>query len=160
MDRAKSVAVQVPLESGGGAPPQQFLCSACKIAVCANSFSVISRRTDRKNRFQSCFSGVAEEFRCGILRNCLKNSLFAGNSRQRRRSTMQIYSVRILNKPASGELVMVGTSFRYFAKPDFSGTDKFSLMVVGKNLREEGYSTVEITVSRRDAPLTLSAASP
>ncbi|MFZ0763629.1 MAG: hypothetical protein WBV83_03030 [Bradyrhizobium sp.] len=73
---------------------------------------------------------------------------------------MQIYSVRILNKPASGELVMVGTSFRYFAKPDFSGTDKFSLMVVGKNLREEGYSTVEITVSRRDAPLTLSAASP
>lgn len=82
MDRAKSVAVQVPLESGGRAP-QQFPCSACKIAVCANSFSVISRRTDRKNRFQSCFSGVAEEFRCGILRNCLKNSLFAGNSWQR-----------------------------------------------------------------------------
>ncbi|MGC2180634.1 MAG: hypothetical protein WA650_20670 [Bradyrhizobium sp.] len=52
------------------------------------------------------------------------------------------------------------TGFRYFAKPDFSETDKFSLMVVGKNLREEGYSTVEITVSRRDAPLTLSAASP
>jgi len=42
---------------------------------------------------------------------------------------------------------MVGTGFRYFAKPDFSGTDKFSLMVVGKNLREEGSSTVEITVS-------------
>ena len=42
---------------------------------------------------------------------------------------------------------MVGTGFRYFAKPDFSGTDKFSLMVVGKNLREEGSSTAEITVS-------------
>ena len=55
---------------------------------------------------------------------------------------------------------MVRTDFRYFAKPDFSGTDKFSLMVVGKNLREEGYSTVEITVSRRDTPLMLSAASP
>jgi hypothetical protein len=75
-------------------------------------------------------------------------------------STMQIYTVRVLEKPRSGELVMVGTGFRYFAKPDFSGTDKFSLMVVGKNLREEGYSTVEITVSRRDAPLTLSAATP
>ena len=75
-------------------------------------------------------------------------------------STMQIYTVRVLEKPRSGELVMVGTGFRYFAKPDFSGTDKFSLMVVGKNLREEGYSTVEITVSRRDAPLKLSAASP
>jgi hypothetical protein len=52
------------------------------------------------------------------------------------------------------------TGFRYFAKPDFSETDKFSLTVVGKNLREEGYSTVEITVSRRDTPLKLSAASP
>jgi hypothetical protein len=74
-------------------------------------------------------------------------------------STMQIYSVQILNKPASGELVMVGTGFRYFAKPNFSGNDKFSLKVVGKNLHEEGYSTVEITVSRRDAPMTLSAVS-
>jgi hypothetical protein len=73
-------------------------------------------------------------------------------------STMQIYAVRVLERPRSGELVMVGPGFRYFAKPDFSGTDKFSLMVVGKNLRDEGYSTVEITVSRRDAPLTLSSA--
>jgi hypothetical protein len=72
-------------------------------------------------------------------------------------STMQIYTVRVLDKPTNGELVMVGTGFRYFAKPDFSGTDKFSLVVVGKNLREEGSSTVEITVSRRDAPMTLSA---
>lgn len=46
-----------------------------------------------------------------------------------------------------------------FAKPDFSGTDKFSLMVVGKNLRDEGYSTVEITVSSRDARLKFSAMS-
>ena len=64
---------------------------------------------------------------------------------------MQIYSVRILQKPKSGELVMVGTGFRYFAKQDFSGTDKFSLMVVGKNLHEEGQSTVEITVSPLNA---------
>ena len=46
-----------------------------------------------------------------------------------------------------------------FAKPNFSGSDKFSLKVVGKNLRDEGYSTVEITASSRDAPMTLSAAS-
>jgi hypothetical protein len=71
---------------------------------------------------------------------------------------MQIYTVKILRKK-SGELVMVGTGFRYFAKPDFRGADKFSLMVVGKNLRDEGYSTVEITVSRRDAPVTASALS-
>jgi len=64
-------------------------------------------------------------------------------------STMQIYSVEIVDKPASGELVMVGSGFRYMAKPDFSGTDKFSLMVVGKNIREEGYSKIEITVVSR-----------
>jgi hypothetical protein len=46
-----------------------------------------------------------------------------------------------------------------FAKPNFSGSDKFSLKVVGKNLRDEGYSTAEITASSRDAPMTLSAAS-
>lgn len=66
-------------------------------------------------------------------------------------ATMQIYSVRILQKPKSGELMMVGTGFRYFTKPDFSGTDKFSLMIVGKNLHEEGHSTVEITVSPLNA---------
>jgi hypothetical protein len=66
-------------------------------------------------------------------------------------ATMQIYSVRILEKPKVGELVMVGTGFRYSAKPEFAGTDKFILMVVGKNLREEGSSTVEITVSPLDA---------
>ena len=70
---------------------------------------------------------------------------------------MQIYAVSVLNKPTRGELVMVGSGFRYFAKPDFSGTDKFSLVVIGKNLHEEGSSTIEITVSRQDAPLTLSA---
>ena len=58
---------------------------------------------------------------------------------------MQIYAVSVLNKPTRGELVMVGSGFRYFAKPDFSGTDKFSLVVIGKNLREEGSSTIEIT---------------
>lgn len=66
-------------------------------------------------------------------------------------ATMQIYSVQVLEKPRSGELVMVGTGFRYFASPDFSGTDKFSLMVNGKNLREEGHSTVEIVVSPLNA---------
>jgi hypothetical protein len=72
-------------------------------------------------------------------------------------SYMQIYAVWVLEKPKSGELVMVGPGFRYFAKPDFSGTDKFSLVVVGKNRHEEGFSTVEIKVSRGDAPPTLRA---
>jgi hypothetical protein len=62
-------------------------------------------------------------------------------------STMQIYSVSVAEKPKSGELVLVGPGFRYFAKPDFSGTDSFSLTVVGKNRHDEGSSTVHVTVS-------------
>lgn len=72
-------------------------------------------------------------------------------------STMQIYSVSVVEKPKSGELVMVGPGFRYFAKPDFSGTDKFTLVVVGKNRRDEGTSTIQITVSRPNVPLVVSA---
>ena len=68
-------------------------------------------------------------------------------------STMQIYSVDIAEKPASGELVLVGPGFRYFAKSGSTGTDKFSLVVVGKNRHEVGTSTIQITVSRPAAPV-------
>ncbi|MGY3499969.1 hypothetical protein [Bradyrhizobium sp. USDA 4471] len=74
-------------------------------------------------------------------------------------STMQIYSVSVVEKPTSGELVMVGPGFRYFAKPDFSGTDKFTLVVVGKNRHDEGTSTIQITVSRPNVSLMVSAVS-
>jgi hypothetical protein len=74
-----------------------------------------------------------------------------------RASTMQIYDIWVLKQPEHGDLVMVGPGFRYFAKSDFSGTDKFTLVVVGKNLREEGFSTVEVTVSPQDPTTTLTA---
>jgi hypothetical protein len=74
-------------------------------------------------------------------------------------STMQIYSVSVAEKPKSGELVLVGPGFRYFAKPDFNGTDTFTLVVVGKNRHDEGTSTVQITISRPSAPLVVSAVS-
>ncbi len=62
-------------------------------------------------------------------------------------SFMQIYAVWVLEKPKHGELVMVGPGFRYKAKPEYVGEDKFSLVVIGKNRHEEGFSTVEIAVS-------------
>jgi hypothetical protein len=74
-------------------------------------------------------------------------------------STMQIYSVSIAEKPKSGEIVLVGPGFRYFAKPDFIGTDSFTLVVVGKNRREAGSSTVQITVSRPNNSFAVSSAS-
>lgn len=72
-------------------------------------------------------------------------------------STMQIYKVEVTEKPKSGEIVLVGPGFRYFAKPNFSGTDRFTLLVVGKNRHDEGTSTVEVTVSRPNASLLVSA---
>ncbi|MBR1172293.1 hypothetical protein [Bradyrhizobium liaoningense] len=73
-------------------------------------------------------------------------------------STMQIYKVELTEKPKSGEIALVGPGFRYFAKPDFSGTDKFTLLVVGKNRHDEGSSMVEITVTRSKPPLLVSDA--
>jgi hypothetical protein len=72
-------------------------------------------------------------------------------------STMQIYSVSISERPSNGELVLVGPGFRYFAKPDFSGTDKFTLVVVGKNRHDEGTSTVRVTISKPDSSMVVSA---
>jgi len=72
-------------------------------------------------------------------------------------STMQIYKVEVTEKPKSGEIVLVGPGFRYFAKPNFSGTDRFTLLVVGKNRYDEGTSTVEVTVSRPNVPMRVSA---
>jgi len=72
-------------------------------------------------------------------------------------STMQIYWVDVTKQPKNGEIVIVGSGFRYIAKPDFSGTDKFTLTVVGKNRRTEGASTVEVTVSRPTAQVVAAA---
>jgi hypothetical protein len=74
-------------------------------------------------------------------------------------STMQIYSVSVADKPKRGELVLVGPGFRYYAKPDFNGTDTFTLVVVGKNRHDVGTSTLEVTISRPEAPLVVSAVS-
>ncbi len=73
-------------------------------------------------------------------------------------STMQIYWVTVTEKPKGGEVVIVGSGFRYYARPDFSGTDKFTLAVVGKNRHTEGASMVEITVSHPNGPKVASAA--
>jgi hypothetical protein len=114
----------------------------CALAAIAAALSTPANATPNclKDHGPFKLAGDSIEYSMSIApgADCIQGLRFA---------TMQIYSVRILEKPTSGELVMVGTGFRYFAKPDFSGTDKFSLTVVGKNLREEGSSTVEITVS-------------
>lgn len=72
-------------------------------------------------------------------------------------STMQIYWVTVTEPPKGGDIVIVGSGFRYYAKSDFLGTDKFTLVVIGKNRFTEGASTVQITVSRPNAQQMVSA---
>ena len=75
-------------------------------------------------------------------------------------SFMQVFAVWVLDKPQTGELVIVGSGFRYFAKPGFSGADKFTLVVVGKNRHDEGYSTVEVSVTQPEPSPGLGPVSP
>ena len=64
---------------------------------------------------------------------------------------MQIFQVAIVNEPAKGQLVIVGSGFRYYANDSSGqGTDKFTLQVFGKNRHDLGKSTLEIEV-RSDA---------
>jgi len=72
-------------------------------------------------------------------------------------STMQIYKIELLEKPRGGDIFLVGPGFRYSARADFSGTDMFTLTVIGKNRHDEGSSTVEVTVVRSNPPVLLSA---
>jgi hypothetical protein len=72
-------------------------------------------------------------------------------------STMQIYSISVSEKPKMGDLVLIGPGFRYFAKPDFNGTDTFTIVINGKSRHDIGVSTVQITISRPDTPLVVTA---
>jgi hypothetical protein len=61
-------------------------------------------------------------------------------------SYMQIYSVLVLKAPKKGKLVIVGSGFRYFADSESHEEDNFTLVVIGKNLRDEGESVLDVAV--------------
>jgi hypothetical protein len=61
-------------------------------------------------------------------------------------SFMQIDSVSVSKAPTKGKIVIVGYGFRYFADAQSHEADSFTLVVVGKNRRDPGKSTLEIVV--------------
>ena len=63
-------------------------------------------------------------------------------------SYMQIYSVVLLKAPTEGKIEIVGFGFRYFPYFESHESDSFTLVIVGKNRREPGQSTLQIAVSR------------
>ena len=61
-------------------------------------------------------------------------------------SFMQIDSVLVSKAPTKGKIGIVGYGFRYFADSQNYEADSFTLVVVGKNRRDPGKSTLEIVV--------------
>lgn len=64
-------------------------------------------------------------------------------------SYMQIELVSVLGPPKNGKAVVVGSGFRYFANPDFKGTDSFTVVVSGINKKTPGNSILQIEVKAR-----------
>ncbi|AWL99638.1 hypothetical protein [Bradyrhizobium amphicarpaeae] len=62
-------------------------------------------------------------------------------------SYMQIFDVSVVSGPSQGELAVVGSGFRYSAKNETRGTDKFTLLISGKNRHDAGTSTLEVEVN-------------
>lgn len=72
-------------------------------------------------------------------------------------SYMQIERVSLSSGPRNGKFVIVGPAFRYFADPDFRGSDTFTVSVSGKNRKASGNSVLQIQVSARSQDLKVSS---
>ncbi|MBH5399957.1 Ig-like domain-containing protein [Bradyrhizobium sp. CNPSo 4010] len=62
-------------------------------------------------------------------------------------SYMQIFNVSVVSGPSRGQLAVVGSGFRYSAEPEARGSDKFTLLISGKNRHAAGTSTLEVEVN-------------
>jgi hypothetical protein len=71
---------------------------------------------------------------------------------------MQIERVSLSTSPSNGKVVIVGPGFRYFADPDFQGSDAFAVTVTGKNRKAFGNSVLQVQVSARPQEVRVSAA--
>ncbi|MCS3765046.1 hypothetical protein [Bradyrhizobium centrosematis] len=62
-------------------------------------------------------------------------------------SYMQIFNASVVSAPSRGQLAVVGSGFRYSAENETRGTDKFTLLISGKNRHDSGTSTLEVEVN-------------
>jgi hypothetical protein len=62
-------------------------------------------------------------------------------------SYMQIFKVSVVSGPSRGQLAVVGSGFRYSAEAGAPGSDKFTLLISGKNRQVAGTSTLEVEVN-------------
>ena len=62
-------------------------------------------------------------------------------------SYMQIFKVSVVSGPSRGQLAVLGSGFRYSAENEAGGSDKFTLLISGKNRNVAGTSTLEVEVN-------------
>jgi hypothetical protein len=55
--------------------------------------------------------------------------------------------VSVVSGPSHGQLAVVGSGFRYSAKAETPGTDRFTLLISGKNRHDAGTSMLEVEVN-------------
>jgi hypothetical protein len=58
-----------------------------------------------------------------------------------------IETVKLLSRPQSGDVKLLGPGFSYTAKPDFQGDDSFTVVVSGTINKVRGISTIRVVVS-------------
>ena len=60
---------------------------------------------------------------------------------------VQIEGVKLVSPPQSGQVTVEGPGFRYSSKTKYTGSDSFSLSVIGRVNNVRGSSTIRVTVS-------------
>jgi hypothetical protein len=139
-------------QNRGGSMPRTF-SSLSIAAILLASLSISA------NASQNCLSGQkAYTLTDDIVDWTMSIAPGADCIQGLRWSYMQIELVSVIGAPKNGKVVVVGSGFRYFADPNFHGSDSFTVVVSGKNLRTPGNSVLQIEVKAREQTMQLSSA--
>src|SRR6478752_5454747 len=64
---------------------------------------------------------------------------------------VEIEGVKVVSRPQFGQVALEGPGFRYTSKPNYNGSDSFSLAVIGRINKIRGNSTIHVTVAVGDS---------
>jgi hypothetical protein len=87
--------------------------------------------------FQLANDSVNWEFSLGPGLDCIQGLRY---------SAMLIDRVFVAGPPKAGRTVISGPSFRYYASPDFHGTDSFTLLITGSKHQVHGNSSIYVEI--------------
>ena len=73
---------------------------------------------------------------------------------------IEIEPIKLLAPPKSGQVTLEGPGFRYTSQAKYTGSDSFSLTVVGRTNKQRGSSTIRVTVSVGESTHTRDVTSP